>query len=308
MLLTNGLNSPYDDKVGLAIYSADKYDSEGNEIAYDYKSFQKTTSITNPLTAVTSSGLTLDDIIFPANVYGKEINVGIFNRARQDTSTSSYANKATLGMFELQDKEIKSIQFMSDGTRGDDNIAGIIPLPSGSYGSGALKSAPSALIPVELPADKADSSKVYFAYVGRIANSGAVLAATLSFDTLQEKIDAVNAVLTALDSKTLTESQIAAYRAQIAAVKAESEYILDSDFDISKLTEAENRIEEERIEAIRQRVAALNETLKALDSNTLTEEDIASYKAQIVELKAEADFITEWAKKKYLVENYTYYW
>ena len=233
-----------DDLVGVSIYSADKYDANGVEIDYTNTDlYYKGITETSPLTSLSGTEYTLDDIQFPSNIYAAEMNVAISLRARQDTSNNNYSNKATVGIFDLKDEEVSKINVINDQAPGDNtDIEGVIGLNNGN------NSYPRALIPVTFKdSANADPNKVYFLYVARVSGYPAILGATvMGGESIQEKIDALNEVLKTLDSETLTMEQIAEYRAQIKAIKELSEYVLDRDFETTALDEAENKYGDQR--------------------------------------------------------------
>ncbi len=233
-----------DDLVGVAIYSGDKYDAEGAEINYKNEELYHTSkNATSPLTRLSGTEYTLDDIQFPSNIYAAEMNVAISLRARQDTENNNYGNKATVGIFDLKDEEVSTINIINDQTPGDNtDIEGVIGLNNGS------DTYPRALIPVTFKnSENAEEDKVYFLYVARVSAGPAILGATvMGGESIQDKIDALNEVLSALDSETLTLEQIEDYRAQIEAIKASNEYVLDTDFDTTALDEAEKKYQDQR--------------------------------------------------------------
>lgn len=156
-------------------------------------------------------------------------------RPRQDLATYNQGKGVNVVTIPLEDKEVAKVRIPQDYTLANYN---------GAWGLD--EDARMGIIPVDIPS--ANQNYDYFIYTGSLANTAFLSGMTVVGESLQDKIDELNAVLSALDSEALTEEEIADYKAQIAAVKAESEYILDADFNTSKLAEAEKRIEEEKAE------------------------------------------------------------
>lgn len=213
------------------------------------------------------------DIVFPNDKYmaaSKErATVAAVVKQRQGIVSNYYGNTANFINIPLDsNKVLEKVTYKSDYTLNNYDDA--------MY-TGDDSAARQGIIPVEIPSANQDYE--YFIFTGSIANTTNVVGMTVVGESLQDRIDAMNAVLTALDSKTLTEADIAGYKAQVAALVAESEYILESDFDISKLTEAEKRIEDEKLAA--EKEAALNVRYTTVDTLSLPQ-DLFATKAEVM--------------------------
>ena len=247
VVLTN--NAKSNDMVGSAIV----YGEKGVDYSTDAKA----------LKAYEGSGITLDDVEFPANVSGGEMNFGFGLRASQHDNYTDIANKINVGSFELKDEEVTSIKFMNDQTPGDSNVEGLI---SFDRDGGAAKDV-RALIPVEVK--NGDPDKAYFLYVGRISQQPAVFGATVINKSLQEKIDAINAKLALVDENT-TEADCEAIDKEITALKAESDLVKDSDFNQEKYEFIKNKL----LELAQRKIAVVEAAIDGLaDSYTYSMKD-----------------------------------
>lgn len=212
-----------EEKYVVVTNNAKSNDMVGSAIVYGEKGVDYSTDA-KALKAYEGSGITIDDVEFPANVSGGEMNFGFGLRASQHDNYTDIANKINVGSFEIKDEEVTSIKFMNDQTPGDSNVEGLI---SFDRDGGAAKDV-RALIPVTVK--NGDPDKAYFLYVGRISQQPAVFGATVINKSLQEKIDAINEKLALVDENT-TEADCEVIDKEITALKAESELVKDSDFN-----------------------------------------------------------------------------
>lgn len=250
-------NNKKNDLVGASIVYGDKY-SGSEEIDYSVA------ENTQKLAFYTDSGLTLEDVIFPSNVSGGEMNFAVGMKANQHSNyTTAFSNEINVGTFELKDDEISSIKFVNDQAPGDNAIDGII---SFDRDGGTTKNV-RALIPVQVK--NGDSEKAYFLYVARISQQPAVFGATIINKSLQEKIDAINEKLALVDENT-TEADCEAIDKEITALKAESDLVKDSDFNEEKY-----ELVKAKLLALAQRkIAAVEASIEGLaDSYTYSMKD-----------------------------------
>ncbi|MBO5099500.1 MAG: hypothetical protein J6C16_04965, partial [Clostridia bacterium] len=178
-----------------------------------------------------------EGIQFPNDKYivAERATVAAIFKQRQGILENGYGDSANLVNIPLENKVLEKVSYKTDYT---------LKNYEGAWWIGTSDTARQGIIPIEIPSANQDYE--YFIYTGSVANTSSVVGMTVVDESLQDKIDTLNTVLSALDSAALTEEDVASYRAQIAELKAESEYILDSDFDTSKLDAAEERIEEEK--------------------------------------------------------------
>ncbi len=178
-----------------------------------------------------------EGIQFPNDKYivAERATVAAIYKQRQGILENDYGDSANLINIPLENKVLEKVSYKTDYT---------LKNYEGAWWIGTSDTARQGIIPIEIPSANQDYE--YFIYTGSVANTSSVVGMTVVGESLQDKIDALNTVLSALDSAALTEEDVASYRAQIAELKAESEYILDTDFDTSKLDAAEERIEEEK--------------------------------------------------------------
>lgn len=185
------------------------------------------------------AALTSEDFTFknPDILMTDSAKLASWINSRQDACDGNYGQRVTMVNIPLENKEVMAFTPNKFYNYISENIPTAIPVGT------STSEVRQAFIPVTVKGANPDYD--YFAWVGAITDNNVLLGATITQPSLKTKIDALNEVLKSLDSETLTPTQITYYRAQIEALKATSEYILDKDFDTTALDEAEKGDEPE---------------------------------------------------------------